>query len=397
MGIEIMDYHLLVKFGEVVVPVTTNNLRELTIVQDLNAFLPEFRLRLKDVSGSLTHVIPSDKNINDIFIEIGSSPSGIDKNSFQFVAYDKKPIGDQSNPSTMYDVTGLLDIPMMFAPSRSRAHSGNISSSLSSVALSEFQVDSTEISPSLAYSKTLLQPQWSNIQFLKWLRENVIGRNSEYGFKCFIKRENSKTVFVFKSLKELTEEPISYKFVVNAEASHDYLPVFKYSIFDYYKLYGSFASKKQEYGYFDYDTSEFVTREEQSQDYTSLADYWLIDGNDSEDSDAIVDLGRSNSFTSDFGGRVKSSFSNRLMSLAKMWITTIGTSGAVPGQIVQIFFPHGSRSGGLYSYQYSGYWLVERVVHNIGEVFITKLLLTRNGVDTDKSTTLVKSTNVRSS
>jgi len=78
-----------------------------------------------------------------------------------------------------------------------------------------------------------------------------------------------------------------------------------------------------------------------------------------------------------------------------MWITTIGLSNMTPGKVVQVFFPHGADAGNLYSYQYSGYWLVERVVHNIGDTFMTKLLLTRNGLDTDKETTLLKSTNKR--
>lgn len=386
-----MDYHLLVKFGDIVAPLGPSNLKELTIVQDMNSFLPEFRLRVQDTSGALTHVMPSDKSMSDIYVEVASTPSGKYKNSFSFSAFNRRPVGDQSNPSSMYDVSGLLNIPGMFSQTYSRAHSNTVKSSLESMALNELSVDFTDVSSSLGYRKTLLQPQWQNIQFLKWLKENLIGSHDEYGFKCFVKCEGTKKTFVFKSLFEMVNQPLSYKFIVNSTAVEDQLPVFHYSIFDYYKLYGSFASKKQRYGYFDYETSEFITGEEQAQDYLSLSDYWLIDQNDSEDSNMMMELGRSNGFTSDFGGRIKGSYSNRLMSLAKMWITTVGISDAVPGSVVQVLFPHGSNTGNLYSFQYSGYWLVERVVHNIGDSFMTKLLLTRNGLDTDKSTTLLRS------
>ena len=39
------NYHLIVKFGGIVLPLSTSILRELTIIQDLNKLLPEFRFR----------------------------------------------------------------------------------------------------------------------------------------------------------------------------------------------------------------------------------------------------------------------------------------------------------------------------------------------------------------
>ena len=392
-----MNYHLLLKFGDKVAPLTPTNFKELTIVQDMNRFLPEFRLRVVDASGALTHILPFDKGMSRVYIEIASTSDGEYKNSFDFAVFDRKPMGDQSNPSTMYDITGLLDIPGMFSPDYCRAHSSSIKSTLEGIATDELGVDSSEISNSLSYTKTLLQPKWSDIQFLKWAKENLIGSEDEYAYKCFVKCESMKKVFVFKSTPELISQPIKHKFIVSPEGQDDNLPIFNYSIYDYYKLHEVFASKKQNYSYFDYDTSQFVSGEEDVQDYLSLSDYWLIDRGDDENSNTLLDLGRSNEFTSDFKGRVKSSYSNRLMNLVKMWITTVGISNAVPGSVVQVLFPHGFSNGELYSFQYSGYWLVERVTHNIGDVFMTKLLLTRNGLDTDKITSLLKSEKTRTS
>ena len=115
----------------------------------------------------------------------------------------------------------------------------------------------------------------------------------------------------------------------------------------------------------------------------------MIDKSDPLDNNQKNDTGRGNAFTTDFMGPIKSSYGNRLINLVKMWITTQGLPNAVPGQTVQVFFPHGATGEDLYSYQYSGYWLVERVVHNFGDAFITKLLLTRHGLDTDKETSLL--------
>jgi hypothetical protein len=60
--------------------------------------------------------------------------------------------------------------------------------------------------------------------------------------------------------------------------------------------------------------------------------------------------------------------------------------------MVHIFFPQSALN--IYDYQYTGNWLVERVVHNIGgSIFLTKLLLCRGGIDTAKTTTLLRAKN----
>ena len=385
-------YHLIVRIGDSILPLTVTNLLELTVVQDMNRFLPELRMRVMDTTGALTHLLPFDKSMSTVKMEFGETGESGLKNSFSFAVFSRRPDGDTGNAQTVYDITGLLDVPGMFSPDWSRGHSDVLKKTLITIAEKELGVDATDISTSLLYKKDLVQPKWSNIQFLKHLKENIIGQNEECGYKCFIKCQKQKKIFVFKSLTEMIQEPTSYKFIVGPTVVEDWLPVIRYAIFDYYKLYEVFASKKQAYSYFNYDTSTFVQAEESVQDYQSLSDYWLIDKNDSENSNTLLELGRSNDFTSNFKGNVKSSYSNRLTGLMKMWVTTRALPSIAPGETVQILFPQGADAGGIYSYQHSGYWLIEKVVHNFGSVFLTKLLLTRNGVDTDLQTTLLKAT-----
>jgi len=204
-----------------------------------------------------------------------------------------------------------------------------------------------------------------------------------------------KPVFVFKSLTEMVKDPVSYKFILKDKPYEDRRAIFSFYIYDNYKIYEVFASKKQSYSYFDFDTSVFTEGEHDAQDFPSLTDYLLIDENDSEDSNTITNTGRSNDFTSNFAGKVKGNYYNRLTDLVNMWIVVEGLPNATPGQVIEIFFPQGISADALYSYQYSGFWLIQKVVHNIGEGFMTKLLLTRQGLDTDKKTTLVKATKRR--
>jgi len=386
------NYYLLMKFGDTVVPLSTSILRELTIIQDMNKLLPEFRLRLDDNTGAITHVAPFDRNMSSVYIEMALDAATEDRNAFDFLVYIREPGAIQSTPSAQYDVTGMLDVTGLFSPDRSRGLSGTIKSSLESVAMSEIGVDSTEVSSSLNYEKTLLQPTWTNAQLFNQLKEYLIGQSGEYGYKCFIKNYKYNKIFTFQSIVEMMAEEVSYKFILNDTPFKDQLPIFEYYIFDNYKLYGIFGARAQDASYFDYTNSQYVRYTESVQDYYSLTDFYMIDKSDSTDNNEINDTGRSNDFTADFRGKVKGKYGNKLASLVQMWITTQGLPNAVPGQTVQIFFPHGANSDALYSYQYSGFWLVERVVHNLGDAFITKLLLTRHGLDTDKSTSLLPAT-----
>ena len=388
------NYNLIIRFGDAIVPFSTSVLRELTIIQDMNKLLPEFRFRMLDATGAITHVVPFDQNVNKVQFEFAQDYETKDINLFEFSVFTREPGAGQSNPSTEYDISGLLDVTKLFSPDYSRGLPGSIKTTLELLALEELGVTGVEVSSGLDYEKTLIQPTWTNAQLLNKLKEYLIGRNGEYGYKCFIKNYQYKKIFVFKSISEMIKNPISYKFILNDMQYQDQLPIFEYYIFDNYKLYGVFGTRTQSYSYFNYETSQYIRNTEVVEDYISLSDFYLIDKNDSMDSNEINDTGRSNDFTSDFKGKIKSSFGNRLLGLTKMWITTVGLPNAVPGQTIQVFFPHGATEGGenLYSFQYSGYWLVERVVHNFGDVFLTKLLLTRHGLDTDKSTSLLAAT-----
>ena len=387
-----MDYYLRVNFGDREIPVNVGNLRELTIVQDMHKFLPEFRMKIVDATGTYTHVYPFDKNMSKVSIDFAQNLETEKPNSIMFDIYQREPDSDQSTPSNIYDIEGLMSIDGLISPDYSRGFSGTIASTLGTIA-SELGVDSTDISVSLNYLKSLVQPRWSNIQFLRYLKERLIGLNDVHTFKCFIKSYIGKSTFVFKSIDEFITDQVSYKFVLADKPFEDRLPIYNYYICDNYKIYTIFASKKQDYAYYDYTNSRYASASDSIQNYLSLSDYFLVDSSDPEDSNFLTNLGRSNDFTSDFKGQVKSSFGHRIYDFVKMWITVQGLPNICPGQTIDVFSPYGVSAGNLYTYQYSGYWLVERVAHNFGDTFLTKLLLTRNGIDTDQETTLLRATN----
>lgn len=390
------NYFLKVDLGGTNLGIDAQNIKEFTIVQDMKKFLPGMRVQLIDAQGILTHILPFDRAMSRLSVQIGKAieTEEVLYNDFDFMVYRRKPEG-QFGTSAHFDVTGLLDMETIFVPTYCRAWKRSIKAVLTDIALNELKCDSVDISQSLDYSLHMLQPQWSNADLFVDLKRILIGNDGEGAFQIFVKRERGRSVFVCKSLKELYAGQVKYKFIVNDNPVQDYLPIVDYEIIDNYKLFGMFGSRRQSFGYYDYYASRFIEGYLEANDFYSLADYHLIDSNDTLDSARVQKVGRSSEFTPDFKNVVKYNFHNRLNDLLKMWVYTWGVPNICPGDVVQVLFGQGQVAGELQSYQYSGYWLVERVVHMFGSSHRMRLLLTRNGIDTDKDTTLLKAARKR--
>lgn len=383
------NYSVTLKFGDEVVQLNPMTSEKFVITQDMNSLLPRLDLRFKDPAGVLTHVIPFDRNMSRIRVEINSKDGEEIVNSFDFIVFRRMPQAAFTT-SAYYEVSALLDVDKVFSPSYCRSFDQSIKTTLGEIAQDELGCERMEIENSLDYAKHLIQPSWNNTQFFNWLKANLIGRNDEYGYKIFIRMKDNYRNFVAWSLRDMFfGEPV-YKFVIADKPYEDLFPVYDYEAYDNYRYFGAFGSKAQNYGYFDYTNSEFAEGDLSIDDFMSLTRYHMIDQADSDES-ASVNIGnRSNEFTSDFKGPMMARYYGRMSGLSKMWILTNGIENISPGDMVSVFFPQGAKStSDVFSYQYNGNWLTERVVHDFGHTFRTRLLLTRNGLDTDKDTTLV--------
>lgn len=379
-----------IKIGGVIVPISPSMIEELTITQDIDRILPVFKMRLKDSTGNLGEVIPYDKELNSVSIRVSRSAVPDDLNEFDFRVKRRKVTFER-----MYDVEGVLDVDELIRPYRKRALSGNIKSNLEDLAKTELKISESEVSASLNYEKDLIQPNWNNITFLRWLKYNLIGRNDESCFYCFIKNIRGIKVFVFKSIGELNSAPVQHKMIVGYKHHEDYIPVVDYKIFDNSQIVADFGALSQSYSYFDYTNGKVVESSVSISDCPSLSELFLVDKDNNTESAAMVGLGRENSFTSDFKGKVRSNFFDRLNGLIQMWVSTWGLENVSPGDIVKVIFSEALERANLFIYEHSGYWMIKRVVHVIGQSFMTNLLLTRCGIDTELSTSLLEATKVR--
>lgn len=387
------NYILDLRIGGIVVPVVPSMIEELTITQDCDRMLPVLKMKLKDSTGSPGEIIPYDKELNSVDIRISRGTSPDNLNEFNFRVKRRKATFER-----MYDIEGVLDVDGLISPYRKRALTGLVEDSLESLAITELGISETEISASLNYEKTLLQPNWNNLAFLRWLRYNLIGRNDESCFYCFIKNIRGIKVFVFKDISELSAAPVQHKLVVGYKYYEDFTPVVDYRIFDNSQLIADFGALSQSYSYYDYDSGEVVHPSISILDYPSLSELFLVDkDNVNESVTKKLYLGRSNSFTADFKGRMRNDYFDRLTGLIQMWVSTWGLENISPGDVVKVIFSEALDRAKLFVYEHSGYWMVKRVVHIIGSSFMTNLLLVRAGIDTTLSNSLTEATRVRRS
>jgi len=357
---------------------------------DADRLLPTFKLSIRDATGILGEIAPYDKNLNMITIDFSRSQNPDNLNTFNLVVKRRKPTSERR-----YEIEGVLDVPDILTSIKKRALTGNIKANLELIANDDLSISNTEIGTSLNYDKTIIQPKWTDAKLLGYLIENLVGKLGEGGYYCFIKNEYGKQIFVFKSLDEILSAPVKYKFIIGHKQYEDFYPVNDYRIYDNSQLIVDLGAKSQKYGYFDYDTGAYVNESIDIEDCPVLSEHFLVDDDNTNDSIFFFKLGRSNDFTSNFDGKMRGSYYKRINNFVNMWIATWGLENISPGDIIKVMFSESLIRGKLFLYQHSGYWMVQRVVHILGNSYMTNLLLTRSGIDTDIGNELMRTVNVK--
>jgi hypothetical protein len=383
------NYTLNVRFGGTDVTIVPQMIKELTITQDIDRILPTFRMNLEDATKALMEVVPYDKNTNKVEIELSRTSDLTEMNVFKFDVKRRSAASPEDN----YSIEGILDVDeMLTSHDRSKYFTGNMKTNIESIA-SNLGIKTTEVGGSLSFDKDFLQPYWTDAKLLRYLRRELLGRAGEAGYCCFVKVVRGETILVFKSLDELLVEVPKYNLIVSHQPYEDYYPVSQYQIFDNSQLFADLGAKQQSYDYFDYATGQFIETNVQITDCPTLSEFLLLDGDRANDSILYTGVGRTNSFNTTFEGRVRNDFYKRANNFVHMWASTWGLENVAPGDVIQVVFAEAFQKGNFFVYQHSGLWLVKRVVHVVGDTFLTNLLLTRAGIDTEIDTTLLESLN----
>jgi hypothetical protein len=383
------NYSLNVMFGDQSITLPPQAINEFTITQDIDTLLPMLKLSLRDATGQLTNMIPFDKGINKVTVGISASTDPSNLNEFHFTVKRRR-----SETGLLYEVQGVLDVPQCITDQKCRALTGNVRSSIQNIAYDEMQAKSVDIGASLNFDKTLIQPQWTNATFLRWLSKNLLGKNGEAGYFTFFYNSGSVQTFCMKTLDELLKSNVTYNLIVSPFSLYDHFPILSYEIYDNSQLLADMGSANQDYVYFDYETGEYVKSTVNISDVPALSPLHYVDVDRNTGSQTIYENGRTNDFNDSFEGKIKGLFYKKATEFVEMWATTWGLEDIAPGDIVKVVFGDMLKQDKLFAYQHSGLWLVKRVVHNIGSTFTTNLLLARSGCDTNVVNSLIKAENV---
>lgn len=377
-------YKLGLTIGGTYVPLQAGMVQELTITQDIDQLLPSFKMTLREPTGILGEIVPHDKDANNIALKITGSLGEEYSNEFNFLVKRRR-----STFEKQYSIEGVLNVTGLLDPPKGRALTGNVHTSISEIAIDELKIPNVEVGQSLQYSKTIIQPLWTNAQLLRFLKNNLLGISGQSGYYCFIKNIRGLPIFIFKSLDELVEQSVAANFMIGHKQYEDFYPVVDYQVLDSSQLIAQFGAKSQCYCWFDYDTGIYKTNSIEYTEYPSLSEQFLIDDDNDIQGSALTNTGRSNDFHEDFEGKIRSGYYSALTGLVNMWISAWGNENLAPGDIVKVVFNEAFASGDFFLYQHSGYWLVKRVVHIMGSSFLTNVLLTRSGIDSSIENTLL--------
>jgi hypothetical protein len=387
------NYLLSIKFGDKDMSINSSIIQECTIVQDIRKFLPEFRFVIKDTSGLLSHVVPFDKKMSRVSFKLANNVDSNKMDFYDFLVY-RRELLSEGTINGDYDIRGMLNIDNLHSPKYIRSFNSSVDSVIRLVG-AELGITNFEISSSLDIKKTIIQPNWTNAQLLRYLSETVEGNNGESNYRVFIKVKENAKILVFKSLRELITSTVKVKHIVSDKAFEDYKASYGDSILDNYRYLGILGCRKQTFTYFNYDTGTFTKKEKDLSKVVGLSEHHLIDKSDPEEGLVYNNTGRTNIYNGTFDASINSLFESRVLDLVKMWLTAPGDLTIKQGDVIRVLFPQGFSTGKLFSYQYAGYWLVERVVYHLSDTFTMSLLLTRNGLELRKKTSLVPATLVK--
>jgi len=381
------NYTLNVTIGGRTVPVYPQMIQEMTVTLDIDRLLPTFKMVLHDATHILSEIAPYDKTANVVGLEFTRSQDLSNLNLFEFDVKRRRVLNGDT-----YEVEGLLRVPTLLTKQRSRVFSGDLKSKLESVVDEDLGIKDTEVGSSLSIDKTFVQPSWTDARMFSYLKDNLLGNDGEAGYYCFIKNVRGRQVFTFKSIDELFAGTVAANLIVGYKAYEDFIPVSDHRIYDNSQLLADFGAAEQEYSYWDYTNGTCVTSSVSLSDCPALAEFYLVDSDRETDSLTLMGAGRSNDFSSNFQGRIKNMFFRKNTEAIHMWAGTWGLENVSPGDLVKVVFSEAMGHGEMFVYQNSGYWMVKRVVHILGSTFMSNLLLTRCGIDTENSTTLQEAT-----
>lgn len=235
----------------------------------------------------------------------------------------------------------------------------------------------------------VIQPNWSNMKFVKWLSQQAVNEEGNGGFDFGVTLDGR---MIFKSLDTLYKSKPK-KSVILASPNKDVDFTFhNFSIKQNYAPMLIQGAGGLNYTYFDYDTKKYITGTKSiDQSKTRQLSDWAFIAEEHNTSKKIHDGGRD----TDTPTVAESRITAVANSIQKVTIKMAGDAEIHIGDVINIIIPSSEFSSTLLNEKYSGYWLVGEVLHDIdfdAKTFQSNLILIRAGINGTKLEGLIKTT-----
>jgi len=385
-------WNIRLKIGGTDFYVDSTNMISLTVYEYLDRLLPTFCLELQDPGEVMIKTLPLDSMMSKVSLTF-SNPifEAVGDRNMEFKVYRRFPM---SVPAAMSAIrfTGVLDVKDCLSPCH---QTGWVNKTLATI-IREITSDmGCEMHPGTDLGNkpmSVVQPNWNNAMFLRYLASKwAVSATGKVGFYCYISADRKGTPrLYFRTLTELFSQRPKFRFMTTKEYTPGLFPIYNFESYDNFNVLNALGTRTYTYRYFDYEAGKMETKQLSIQDgrgISSLAEYYSVD-QDIEDMDNEVYFVVDKTVDADKMDNIhRGRLFDRINSLNKTWISTTGVQSIRCGDIVTIM---PEERPPYFAVQYSGHWLVERVIHHFSNSYTTKLLLTRSGVDAMSGSALEK-------
>ena len=359
--------------------VSAAQITSISVIENFSHGTPFLLLKFIDGMGDLinhTHMSPSAEY--DLYL-------GVDQKSAKKSSFSISNIGyeNMANGRPEYVAMDLTFITAMWPKLIKDTHSRSWSEKKYSDVVKELATEIGFISSDIEDTdKTfnIIQPDWTNLQLLRWLSKHSYSINGMGGYDFGVKIDGT---FVFKTLDSFfNQKPIKELYLSNPTDKSDF-----FTTFDIKQRYMDLINQGAggyDYMFFDYDKKEFIkgSRKISDSKQRQLSDWSYIATEHSEAKRRF------------FGGcdiNTPNLAENRILdvsnSIQSLDISISGDINIHIGDIVNLIIPPSQYSKTIVNENYSGYWMVGKVNHNISvndASFVSYLTLIRSGYDGKK-------------
>jgi len=358
------------------------------VTETLSSGSPFLVMYIQDAFGDLiNHTYISPDAVYDLYI--GKDKDDNTKSSFSMSVNNMENVHVGKTETIALDLTFMSDKWNKFireAHSRSwkdTSYSDVVKDIITENEFSDVDVETTQ------GRYDVIQPNWSNMKFVKWLSQQAVNTEGNTGYDFGVTLDNR---MIFKSLDTLYKSKPKRSVILAAPNNEFEFSFHNFSIKQNYAPMIIQGAGGLTYTYFDYDTKTYITDTKTVEDSgTRQLSDWAFIAESHNTATKIHDGGRD----IDTPTVAESKITSVANSIQKVSINMVGDFDLHIGDVINILIPSSEFSTTLLNEKYSGYWLIGEILQDVdfvNKTFQSNITLIRAGINGTELKGLVKTT-----